>query len=372
MQYLINISDHRPIEVVEILLALPGTNNPNIYNSILEIALKIEGEHSVKLKPLMLQYAELPYQLYAYKFADLIVYWTNCGEYDSAIELCDKLLAYSPEVSYSNEAEISNIKKNKSPINSEWQYQQLLEKAVYPLSQHKPYEMSCILINALSIFNDEKLKDGDLDNNSNDYSEIWCTRLNILGEYPSYNELLVLSLTLACEQVFEREPQSITVLNEVLSKQHWLIFKRLRQHLYSKYPSDITLPWIRSLILAHKDYANSDIHFEFQQMIRSACDSFGNDLLSEVELRKIFDSILSGPSKAEFKEWLGDKFTEEGYVKRQNYFQIKQLKPFEKILFGEYLERFQELIADESIKISEDDYSPYKSARGGFVSKQSP
>lgn len=372
MQYLINVSDSMPSEVVDILLTLPETNNPNIYDSILEIALKIEGEHSVKLKPLMLQYAELPYQLYSYKFADLIVYWTNCREYGAAIELCDKLLAYNPENSYSNETEISKKRKNKSPINSEWQYQQLLEKAANPLSQLKPYAMSCILINALSIYNDEKLKHGDLDNNSNDYSEIWCTRLNILGEYPSYKELLVLSLTFACEQVFEHDPQSISLLNEVLSKQRWLIFKRLRQHLYAKYPSDITLPWIRSLILAHKDYANSDIHFEFQQMIRSGCDIFGDSLLSEEERRTIFDTILSGPSKDEFRDWMGDKFTDEGFVKRRNFFQLKQFKPFEKILFGKYLERFQELITDEEIKISEDDYSPYKSARGGFISKQSP
>ena len=88
------------------------------------------------------------------------------------------------------------------------------------------------------------------------------------------------------------------------------------------------------MILTHEDYDKREHHFEFQRMIRLACENFGADLLSETEKERIFDAVLRGPSRQVFQNWAGDSFTEELFEERKRYFHRKQLNPFASVLFG--------------------------------------
>jgi hypothetical protein len=372
--YLKRIAEKEPGKVVSIIKQFKTINNPIILMEICEIAASLDSiEQSLELKQFVYQLVNLnsPWANVE-TFISLINKWTDA----ESIKLAKLLIECVPD------PELINKRNRRKEAHDEystllnptfkfdvWHYQQILDNGIKPLSLKVPVNTALMLVDCVKKMIESKFH---LDNSSNDYSEIWCTRLDAPSEYPDNDELLVLALTSACSQVFEREPQFIASLNDVLIMHRWQIFKRLRQNLYAKHPTETTLPWIRNLILEHKDYANSAVHFELQQMIRSACVKFGSELLSEDERGKIFDAILSGPSKSEFQETQGDKYTEEGYQKGQSFFHLKQLKPFENILFGKYLDRYQELITDESIIISEDDYSPYKSVRGGFISKQSP
>src|SRR5207248_840720 len=99
-------------------------------------------------------------------------------------------------------------------------------------------------------------------------------------------------------------------------------------------------------------------HFEFQRMIRAGCEHFGSELLNQAELSMIFDRVLSGPNKDQFKEFMGDQYTEESFVRRQRHFQLYQLRPFEPVLFGRYKERY-DLLSEQEKPPADDDYSPY-------------
>ena len=76
------------------------------------------------------------------------------------------------------------------------------------------------------------------------------------------------------------------------------------------------------MILERKNYHEWQHTREFQQMIRSACEHFGEALLTKEERTRIFDAIRSGPPKEDFRERLGEKFTEERFQKRQHYFHL--------------------------------------------------
>ena len=78
-------------------------------------------------------------------------------------------------------------------------------------------------------------------------------------------------------------------------------------------------------------------------MIRSSCEAFGEDFLTVDDRERIFEAILSGPSKQDFQEQAGDKFTEELFEGRKSRFHTMQLRPFGSVLFGKYLDYFQEL-----------------------------
>lgn len=254
-----------------------------------------------------------------------------------------------------------------TPRFEKWEYQQILEKGIRPLCEKEPYQIARILIDAtatmirLSKYQEELDEEGEEDS-----SEIWCRRLNRFARnYADTKEMLVHTLIFACEKVYEKSPESIEGLDQSLRNQRWKVFKRLRQHLYALNPNEQTLPWIREFILEHKDYAKWEHHYEFQLMIRKACEHFGVSLLSEEERMAIFDAILSGPPR-------GERFPEE-FQQRQRYFHRMQLQPFARLLTGEYQNYFQELEdASDEDSPSDEDYSPVGQVKGGEVSYRSP
>ena len=258
------------------------------------------------------------------------------------------------------------------PRFEEWEYQQILEKGIRPLCEKEPYQIARILIDATASLIRLHKHQKDLDTERDiDPSEIWCPRLNQSDrKHPNTKETLIHTLTFACEKVYVNSPESVDALDEVLRNQRWRVFKRLRQHLYALNLGEQTLPWIREFILEHKDYAKWEHHYEFQFMIGKACEHFGARLLNEAERTTIFDAILSGPSREELLKRMGDQFTERGFQQQQRYFHRKQLRPFARLLTGEYQNYFHELEDAEEKPLSDEDYSPI--SQGGRVSYRSP
>ena len=380
LQYLKNMSDHAPDEVIKIVLRLPEVDNPRVYDDILDIALRLHGEQSAKLKPKMLEYASIEYQLFADRYADLLAHWTTENLPQAALELSETLVKFESDSQSKNKQ--ARQKKNPddwttwlepSPRFGHREYQEILEKGVRPLAEKEPFKVACILIDAaadmirLHKYQDELDKGKD-----EDASEMWWPRLDEQhSDYQDAKTALIHTLTFACEKVGETSPGSITHLDEVLRKQRWKVFKRLRQHLYALHPNEQTKPWIRELILAHGDYARWKYPYEFQRMIRIACEHFGTELLTEEERTRIFNAIHSGPSKTHYRELMGDQFTEELFRQRQRHFHRMQFKPFVSVLFGEHATYFQELEVETNDQISDNDYSVIR-AQSGYVTQNSP
>ena len=139
----------------------------------------------------------------------------------------------------------------------------------------------------------------DLDKEE-DVSQSWCPCLHGSDrDYGSSEEILAHTLTFACEKVFEKLPDAVEALDKALRKQHWKIFKRLRHHLYAQYPNQQTKPWILELILTPEYYNRWKHSYEFQLMIRHACEHFGETLLTKKERTLVFDAISRRSIKSE-------------------------------------------------------------------------
>ena len=382
LQYLRNVSESAPDEVIEIIVRLPPVDNPSVYNDILEIALQLHGKQSTRLKPKILEYAGTDYQFLEYRIIDLLIHWNAENQISDALELSEELIKFKPD-RHSKEKQ-SRRKKSLGdwstileplPRFDQWRYQKILENGVRPLTDRAAYQVAVLLINATANMLRLSTHQEDIDEGRDeDISEIWCRRLH--QPDPVHKDIkatLIHTLTFACEKVYEISPASVGSLDETLRNQRWKVFKRLRQHLYALNPSEQTLSRIREFILEHQDYAKWDHHFEFQQMVRKACEHFGADLLNEEERTAIFDAILSGPSKDNFREWMGDQFTEEKFQQRQRYFHRMQLRPFARLLTGEYQSYFHKLENEFKEKpISDEEYSPVGESGGGAVSYRSP
>ncbi len=302
IEYLKNVSTDAPDEVLEIILQIPVVDNPRVYDVILDIALTLDGQRSAQLKPKMLEYARLENQFLAHKYPKLLAHWTSENQTQAALELAAILV-------------------QKGHIK-EWWYQEILNKGVRPLADKEPYQVARILIDATaSMIRLERHQYKIESDTSSDHSELWCPELNKQSKqssgYLNVKALLVNTLTYACEKVYGQSPESIAGLDGTLRNQQWNVFKRLRQHLYALHPTKQTKPWIRELILAHDDHPKWQYPYEFQQMIRLACEHFGSKLLTEDERIRIFDAILSGPSREYYRERIGEQFTEDDFEKNK-------------------------------------------------------
>ena len=390
LQYLKNISRDLPDEVINLILGLSKVDNPSVYNDILEIALQLHGEQSVKLKPKILEYTEIilefagvDLRLWTHKYADLLAHWTAENQTSAALELTKILIEFVPDP----QSKIKEKRRRKnstdfgtfyetslepSPRISSSGYKEIMSKGVRPLAEKEPYQVAHLLIDVTANMIRLRRHQEEL-NQKIDSPEIWYERLRESdSNYELPEKMLVHTLTFACEQVYEKSPDLVVVLDQALRDQQWGIFKHLREHLYTQYPNEQTNPWLRELILGHEGYDRWEHRYEFQRMIRNACEHFGTSLLTETERAQIFDTILSGgPLRADCQKWLGDKFTEEGFEQRKRGFHRKQLKPFEPVLFGEYATYFRELEDKATDPISDEDYLPIK-IKGGYVSTRSP
>ena len=369
-------------EVLGILEKLPKTTNPRVLERIVTIVLKSDDSNDLV------------------RFSDEILKFIDHSQwrYEEIIELLGKLSLADKRLGLFSESVLLKIvefepdkqiedKQNRykaepgswpsplypKPRFEEWEYQEILEKGVRPLAEREPYQVARILSNAvatmirLRFYRDQLEKVG-----SNDFSTSWCERVNEPAIYREPRVSLVNALTFACEKVYEQVQESVMALDQVLRNQKWDIFRRIRQHLYAKFPDEQTKPWIREMILGHSDYDKWEHHFEFQQMIRLACKHFGADLLTNVEKKQIFKTILSGPSEQDYRNWMGDSFTEEKFQKQKRNFHRMQLNPFIPLLFGEYRDYFLKLREEEKKLVADDDYMPRKSEGAKWIQKRSP
>ena len=383
--YLERISATDPSLVVDTILSFEDIENPRILYTISKIALKVEPiEQSLRLKEWVFKYLQSPdaSSLKAELIPKLMNRWAGASTEatDAALQLMRKTIRFradpesqSKQARHKADPESWPVPLYPRPYFDEWEYQEILVKGVRPLAEHEPYQIARILIDAvanmirLRFHRDQLEKVGD-----NDFSTNWCKRVNEPAIYREPRVNLVNALSFACEKVYEKVPESVAALDQALRNQWWDIFKRIRQHLYALHLNEQSKPWIRELILAHPDYDKWEHHFEFQRMIRLACEHFGADLLTEAERTQIFEAILSGPSKQSFRDRTGDQFTEELFEGRRRYFHKMQLNPFASVLFGEYRNYFQKLITEEEKPVTDDDYAPYKSEGAKWIGRRSP
>ena len=388
IQYLKNVCSEMPDEIVKLLIDLPETDNAVVYDGILDIALQLPAEYSVKLKDKILQYTSMQRQFGTYRYANLLERWTKENQTSTALKLVKILIKFAPDPQSEEKRKQRQESVNDwrtaigtslrpAPKYSHWEYANIMSKGVRPLAEKEPFKISCFLFDTLVDMIHLRTHKEDL-NNEKDHSNTWCPRLYPQDdEHENPERILVHTLAYSCANVFEKPHNTVAVLDRILRKKPWTIFKRLRQHLYGQYPNELTKPWIRELILTHKDYGLWEHQFEFQQMIRLACEHFKDTLLTEEECTRIFDAILKGPSKENYRHWiegwLGEKFTEERFKERQQRFHWMQLRPFESVLFGKYQARFRELQNKINKPIFDEDYPPYKNeVRSGGVSGRSP
>ena len=339
----------------------------------------------MKLKDKILEYAGMEHQFRAYRYAKLLERWTKENQTSAALELAKILVRFAPDPQSESKQKRrienpmdSNTLLEPSPRMVPGEYRDIMLKGIRPITESDPYKVACILIDTTANMISLRKHKQDLDK-QDDISESWCPRLQgTIENSETPEETLVHTLTFACEKVFEKKQhKKIGSLDNILRKQQWKIFKRLRHHLYAQNLSQQTKSWILELILNPEYYNQWKHSYEFRLMIRDACEHFGDTFLTKEQRTRIFETILAGPSKANYQEWLmrwlGQEYTEEGFLEYKRLRHRIQLAPFAPVLFGKYKTHLQKLETEVTHRIFDEDYLPSKATITQLsVSKLSP
>ena len=381
MRYLDRMAALVPDEVIAIVQQLPRFNNPSISDEILDIARQLRGDQSAQLLPEVLRCARASTPTLSYRLPELLAHWTDEGQTAAALELAKRIVYFAPDPEWDEK----EARRRENPHDwttvlqpvprlEQWDYMQLMEQGIRLLAAAEPYQSARVLISAVNRLIRQTLHQDELDRDGDeDYSQIWYQRVDgPSDEVLQPSETLVFTMTHACEQVWDRDPDSAAALDEELRNRRWRIFRRLRQHLYALHPDERTKLWIRQEILQHQDHGRRQYHYEFQQMLRSACEALGYDLLTEEELTPIFEAILGGPDREATRRSMGAPYTEETFEQRRRNFHRMQLQPFRNVLFGKYRDYLQDLEQEAGTPVSDEDYMPVGPIRSGMISGHSP
>ena len=95
--YLVNIANEATDSIIDIVLSLPKTDNPRVYEDIFSIALKLDGEQSVRLFPKLNEYIKLDNQFLAHRYPELLHHWVEQGKVKQALELAKLLVLFKED-----------------------------------------------------------------------------------------------------------------------------------------------------------------------------------------------------------------------------------------------------------------------------------
>ena len=97
LQYLKNVAQEAPEQVIEVILKIPSTNNSRFYEDVIDIALKVDPSHSTKLEARILKYASGKYPFLNPRFEKVLCHWLSNDEVESALELTEVLIEFQPD-----------------------------------------------------------------------------------------------------------------------------------------------------------------------------------------------------------------------------------------------------------------------------------
>jgi len=381
LTYLSRVARHIPAEAINIAERIPKTDNPQIGYEYIQMALTIDCQHSVRLKDKLIEYINNPFHISVLEISKVLAFWVNAGKdgMEASLDLLRAIAPFNPDpkqgekianrASGNEIAQIFSSRLEPVPKFDAWEYQEIMLKGVRPVADVRPLEVCKILIEALDQMIRLSKHWDDLEKteaNGYDGSEFWCQRVDAPVSYSSAKEVLVHTLTYACMTVFEKDAVNIDRLMDTLQPKKWNIFRRIQYSLCARFPEPMKDP-IAGFITATTKYSDGDYGLEFADMVSVACPKFGKELLADDQWTKIFEAILSGPDKPRIKEFWGDKFTEENFLKRKMVFHKMQFWPFKAVLFGEYKEVYDEACRQFPEPVSLDDYAPFSTGNGAKV-----
>ncbi|SRR6266487_753399 len=328
MQYLIQVAPVAPMEVMDILLALPRTENISVYEDCVSAACRMPGEFAQLLAPKVVEWLRSSYlRFLPDKVEELIARLADGGQNDAVLTLVRAFLVIYPAMHASFDR---------------WKTQEILMRQV-PLLVPRMGEQLLTLFFAVLITEVESLE-----TNYSGWSSIWrpviLTHDTKELDLSSGRTHLVLTLaTRAAELAIQQQIMSLRDIVVLLDEHSNSIFRRLSLYLLSRFP-DLAPDIVANRLTNRDNFEDMDSQNEYTLLLQAA---FPNLISSDQET--ILHWIEQGPTdldavRTHYEQKEGTPFTDELQAEYTQRWQRDQLTRFGPALPVAWKERLVEAV----------------------------
>lgn len=161
-QYLVRVADQAQDEVLEVIKALPDTDNERVMTNVAEILLKIDAAKAIEVTDKIKEYIKKPqYLLFGHALADLIVKFANEGVKKETIELARLALEVMPDPEAEGKPDDEWVWLHPVTRWRDHDYEELVKKITPALAAAAPDKTVSMYANLLENavrYNERKIK----------------------------------------------------------------------------------------------------------------------------------------------------------------------------------------------------------------------
>ncbi|MFY9728712.1 MAG: hypothetical protein WB579_10045 [Bryobacteraceae bacterium] len=320
-------------EVLDIVQAMPDTDNINVHNDLLDIALALPPNLASSLVGKARSWIQTPYHgLVKYHIGDLIAHLASGGETNAALQLARDTFSLLPNAP---REEGSLFSPEPRAWIEDWHYDEALKKAIPPLTTadgERTIQLCCdLLVRALELSRSAE------DERHMDYSYIWHEAIEDDEYPPRLRNTLVSAVRNTAEQMISQAPENLRRALGVLRRYDWPVFKRLELHVLRRF-ADIGIDEVVAVLPSVVE-VEGPTHHEAALLMKTAFGRLPRQVQEEL-LRR----IDNGPEKADVVAWLGDQATPQGIAEFGNYWRAQRYSLIADQLPAEWETRAREVM----------------------------
>jgi hypothetical protein len=321
-------------EVLDIVQAMPDTDNINVHNDLLDIALVLPANAAASLVGKARSWLQTPYHgMVKYHIGDLIAHLASGGETNAALQLAKDTFSLLPNAPNDGGSLFSPEPRGWI---EDWHYEEALKKAIPPLvtaDGERTVQLFCdLLLQAL------ELSRGADEERHMDYSYIWHEAIEEDEYPPRLRNSLVSAVRNSAEEMIGQAPENLGRVLGVLRRYDWPVFRRLELHVLRRF-ADIGIDEIVAVLPGVVDMDGAT-HHEAALLMKTAFGRLPRQVQEEL-LRR----IDNGPEEPDVVARLGDQATPEGIAGFGNYWRAQRYSLIADQLPEEWRARGRDIMA---------------------------
>ena len=334
--------------VVEIALTIPDTQNINVHEDLVRLALAVPAPLAALLMPKVRQWIESPYQLrLLHRMGDLVAHLAAGGEIDAALELAATFLTILPDPDVKERSageQTWRLPPHPRTAHDEWLVGEFLKDVLPSLVDVAGVRALTIVCNALS----EAVRLSQSrpeEQGPQDYSSIWRPAIedhegNLDNELKS---TLVTAVRKAAERVLELDPTRLAEVIATLEGYRWSVFSRIALHLLREAAPKLALPLVEQRLIQRDRFEGGSQKREYMLL----AEKFFSQLSDKTQ-RTILGWIDEGPDLEPHKRFLtefeGKSPSDEEVAESADRWRLEHLRPLRDVLPRDWRERYQRLV----------------------------
>lgn len=344
-RYLVKVAAHSAEAVLATIERIPSTENFQVHGLFLEAAMAMPAPIALRLLKRALRWWRAPHGRHlAEALERFLLHLARGGEVTAALKIAEALLESGPDP----EAEKKRREREESRFGVDsltpqmraewWRLRNLLRKGFPELVQLSPRGSIQVLASTLArlieyaTWQPEGRRPIDL-------SAIWRPAIeqNPLNWQRDARGEVIAALRDACEAALRSNSLTFDHLDEILSRNHWDIFERVRLHLYRLFP-EVAGARIATALIDRGLFERPDLSHERTLLLQ---EHFAR--LQPPEQETILGWIAEGPPRPELS-WTGEPMKEKEWLDYVKRLTLRQLQPIANALPPDWADRYRALV----------------------------